>query len=224
MVVRQRDGHSRAAREGVPRIGNTTRPQLPARWLAAGANQKNGIRRTNADKRRAVEMALKAQPKKSYRAVATHVGVSQPFVGSVRSTDNRYQSSERTGRDGRTTNTSNIGRREERNSETDTGREKPEPRQQSFYSPRDMEIISRCPHSSSLRCRACPSGTRCPGTSVSLIETLACRCKSIRAVRLDEGPGGSPVVNRRLPTGPESLLSFSAARVVGIDPLTEFTR
>lgn len=55
-----------------------------ARWHACGANRAHGLRRTNADKRRAVEMALEMHPEKSDRALAEHVGVSDPFVGNVR--------------------------------------------------------------------------------------------------------------------------------------------
>ena len=49
-----------------------------------GANQSNGLRRTNADKRHAVELALKEFPKLSDRAIAEMCGVSQPFVSEFR--------------------------------------------------------------------------------------------------------------------------------------------
>jgi hypothetical protein len=57
-----------------------------ARWLAAGANQDHGIRRTNADKRRAVEQALSTEEgqRRSDNQIAQHCGVSQPFVSKVR--------------------------------------------------------------------------------------------------------------------------------------------
>jgi hypothetical protein len=57
-----------------------------AEWLAAGANARHGLKRTNADKQRAVELAL-ANPKcrgMSDRAVADHVGVSHTFVSKLR--------------------------------------------------------------------------------------------------------------------------------------------
>ena len=49
-------------------------------WASCAANKEHGLRRTNADKRRAVEMALKIQPKLSARAVADHVGVDEGMV------------------------------------------------------------------------------------------------------------------------------------------------
>lgn len=55
-----------------------------ARWLALSANKAHGLRRSNADKRRAVELALAIHPEMSDRAIAEHCGVSDPFVGSVR--------------------------------------------------------------------------------------------------------------------------------------------
>jgi hypothetical protein len=88
-----------------------------ARWLACSANRENGIRRTNADKRKAVEMALKARPKESDRSIAEHCGVHHTTVAAVRggSTGEISQSypdvTERTGRDGRTIDTANIGRK-----------------------------------------------------------------------------------------------------------------
>jgi len=88
-----------------------------ARWYACAANQTHGQRRTNEDKRRAVLLALK-HPKGaglSDRQIAEHVGVTHPFVGKIRSeasnTGNDYQSPTRIGRDGRTIDTTNIGRR-----------------------------------------------------------------------------------------------------------------
>lgn len=85
-----------------------------ARWLAAGSNKEHGVeglRRTQADKRRAVQMALRVKSDLSDRAIADHVGVSHPFVGDVRGSLEMVSSqrTERTGKDGRTTNTSNIG-------------------------------------------------------------------------------------------------------------------
>jgi hypothetical protein len=51
---------------------------------ALAANQTHGLRRTNADKRRAVELALDRWPDKSDREIATLAGTSHPFVGRVR--------------------------------------------------------------------------------------------------------------------------------------------
>ena len=87
-----------------------------ALWYAIGANRSHGLKRTNADKRKAVEMAL-AHPngtKLSDRQIAEHCGVGRDLVGEVRQarlSDSDSQSSMRTGADGRTTNTANIGKR-----------------------------------------------------------------------------------------------------------------
>lgn len=89
--------------------------QAEARWLACGANQSHGLKRTNADKRRAVELALALRPQMSDRAIAEHCGVSHQFVANVRaealSTVDSDAPAQRTGRDGRAINTGNIGRR-----------------------------------------------------------------------------------------------------------------
>lgn len=55
-----------------------------AQWLASGANKSHGLRRSNADKRRAVEMALKANASKSDSEIARHCGVSIPTVSNMR--------------------------------------------------------------------------------------------------------------------------------------------
>lgn len=74
---------------------------------ACGANQTNGLRRTNADKRVAV-MKLLHDPewsKKSDRWIAEKCGVSDPFVGEMRKQVQAVSSStndeKRTGRDGK---------------------------------------------------------------------------------------------------------------------------
>ncbi len=57
-----------------------------ARIYAAAANAAHGLRRSNADKRRAVGLLL-ADPewsKKSDREIARHCGVTHPFVAAVR--------------------------------------------------------------------------------------------------------------------------------------------
>lgn len=58
-----------------------------ARLYAAGANGAHGLRRTNDDKRRAVQMVLDdAQCAESWtdREIAKHCAVSVPFVGAMR--------------------------------------------------------------------------------------------------------------------------------------------
>lgn len=85
-----------------------------ARDMARAANRSHGVRLANADKRRIVETALEDKRDLSDHAIAEHCGVSQPFVSKIRhqlaQTDNGYQSTERIGRDGRTTETANIGK------------------------------------------------------------------------------------------------------------------
>lgn len=69
---------------------------------ALGANAAHGHRRTNADKRRCVEIALREFPNESSRTIAAMCGVSQPFVDGIRSQsgDNGYHLT-RTGADGK---------------------------------------------------------------------------------------------------------------------------
>jgi DNA modification methylase len=57
-----------------------------AQWFAIGANQTHGVRRTNADKRRAVLLALKhpSGRKLSIRQIAEHCGVAASFVKVVK--------------------------------------------------------------------------------------------------------------------------------------------
>lgn len=89
--------------------------QRDAVLFACGANSGHGLRRTNADKRRAVETMLRDEEWCGWsdNSIARACGVSQPFVASVRLTSNDYKSppTERLGADGRTMNTANIGKR-----------------------------------------------------------------------------------------------------------------
>jgi len=55
-----------------------------AMWWAAGANQRHGVRRTNADKRRAVALALHAKSDASLREIAEHCGVSHQTVADYK--------------------------------------------------------------------------------------------------------------------------------------------
>lgn len=88
--------------------------QKDASWESCGANKTHGLKRTNEDKRRAVEMALRLCPEKSDRMLADHCGVDHKTVAKLRpQTTGEVPQSEpqpRTGRDGRTINTANIGR------------------------------------------------------------------------------------------------------------------
>jgi len=70
---------------------------------ALGANALHGHRRSNADKRRCVEIALREFPKLSSRAVAKMCGVHHTFVESLRPQVATVATSpeERTGQDGK---------------------------------------------------------------------------------------------------------------------------
>lgn len=75
--------------------------QSDAQLFSYGVNAGHGLRRSNADKRKAVEGALKhaISGEWSDNQIAKHCGVSHPFVGSVRSsleTVSSESSSERT--------------------------------------------------------------------------------------------------------------------------------
>jgi hypothetical protein len=83
-------------------------------WMSLGANKDHGLRRTNDDKARAVKAALVARPSMSDRQIADHVGVHFDTVAKYRAelktTGTIGNSDSRTGRDGRTINTANIGK------------------------------------------------------------------------------------------------------------------
>lgn len=55
-----------------------------ALWFSIGANQTHGLKRSNADKRNAVELALRERPEMADNAIAIHAGVSWDLVKSVR--------------------------------------------------------------------------------------------------------------------------------------------
>jgi hypothetical protein len=88
-----------------------------AQWFSYSANQSHGLRRSNEDKRRAVIAAL-SHPKGaklSDRQIAEHCGVGPSMVNDHRKrlSDSGSQMPStpqiRTGRDGRSINTANIG-------------------------------------------------------------------------------------------------------------------
>jgi len=86
-----------------------------AQWHALQSNKDHGLRRSNEDKVRAVKMAMEHPKgeKMSDRAIADLLGVSPTMVAKYRpkeSTANRGQSRKRKGRDGRTINTTKIGK------------------------------------------------------------------------------------------------------------------
>lgn len=75
-----------AQNAGVLRVPATiqTGDRAFALWRSLGANKTHGLRRSNADKRRATEMALITAPQRSDREIAGHVGVSPTTVGTIR--------------------------------------------------------------------------------------------------------------------------------------------
>lgn len=91
---------------------------------AAGANATHGLRRTNADKRRAVERLLRdfEWRRWSDNAIAKQCGVSQPLVGKMRDElgfkDSDSPSGLRIGIDKRVIDTSKIGKSTQDTKET----------------------------------------------------------------------------------------------------------
>lgn len=55
-----------------------------AAWASAGANVTHGLRRTNADKRKATEMAIRLRPDMNDVSLANHCGVHPNHVAAVR--------------------------------------------------------------------------------------------------------------------------------------------
>lgn len=86
-------------------------------WASTKVNSHHGKRRSDETKRQQVRTAILHEKgvECSDNEIAKHCGVSQPFVGKVRrgleddSTYNVISQNERTGADGRTIDTSNIG-------------------------------------------------------------------------------------------------------------------
>ena len=88
--------------------------QQDAQWYSYAANKTHGLHRSNPDKQAAVKAAF-LHPngaKLSDGQIAEHVGVSDFMVRKYRAelTPIISESSTRTGRDGRTINTANIGK------------------------------------------------------------------------------------------------------------------
>lgn len=84
------DGYHRlhAARRAHYRLAVRVKPgtQTEAEWLAIGANQKHGLRRSNQDKQRSVRLAL-LHPngsRLSNREISRHCGVDHATVGKIR--------------------------------------------------------------------------------------------------------------------------------------------
>jgi len=73
-----------------------------AMLASCAANQTHGLRRTNADKRRAMELTLKLKPDWSDQAIANHAGVHVNTVALTRRQLPQNVGVERTGVDGKT--------------------------------------------------------------------------------------------------------------------------
>ena len=93
-----------------------------AKLFAATANTKHGLRRTHADKRKAVNTVLMDEEWRSLSNgdIAKRLSVTPQFVGDVRreleATRNDFESpTVRTGSDGRTINTKGIGKKRPNN-------------------------------------------------------------------------------------------------------------
>lgn len=111
----RRFGADHAGLEKLPcNVTNGTRED--AQWASYGANKSHGLRRLNCDKQKAVKAALRHPkgPKCSNVELAEHCGVGESMVRKYRdemeSTSQITKSDTRTGRDGRTINTANIGK------------------------------------------------------------------------------------------------------------------
>jgi hypothetical protein len=83
-----------------------------ALFLAASANKTHGLRRTNEDKRKAVAVLLTDEEWGLWanRRIADHCGVSDVFVGNLRREHGAPEPELRSGSDGRSIKTGNIGR------------------------------------------------------------------------------------------------------------------
>ena len=74
-----------------------------AMLASCAANQSHGLRRTNADKRRSVELTLKLQPGWSDQAIANHAGVHvNTFAKATEGRPSGEERTERTQRQGET--------------------------------------------------------------------------------------------------------------------------
>jgi hypothetical protein len=117
---------------------------------AAGANAEHGLRRTNADKRKAVTTILTGMKWQNWAdgLIAEKCRVSQPFVSRIRAelTQKGFESSStRVGKDGRTIDTSNIGKKAQDSdpanapTETEQGANEPSPETAGTDRPGDDE-------------------------------------------------------------------------------------
>jgi hypothetical protein len=78
------EAYKRLERRKIPVSITKVASKEAALELALGANQKHGLRLTNADKRHKVELAFGMWPKVSDNEIAKKTGVSQPFVSKLK--------------------------------------------------------------------------------------------------------------------------------------------
>jgi hypothetical protein len=92
--------------------------QSDAQWYSFGANKTHGLRRMPGDRIRAIIAALRhpEAANKSDREIAAHVGCHRETVAKYRKqievTSTSRKPASRVGRDGRTINTANIGKKQ----------------------------------------------------------------------------------------------------------------
>lgn len=141
-------GAREAKRSSIPaRVHQGT--QRDAVLFSVGANSKHGLRRTNADKRMAVEVLLNDPEwvKWSDRKIAEQAGVSDPFVSGIRRELLTVSSSEaaktadepRVGKDGKERRTPHQNGKPTQSREP--GEDSPEPRHQSKPDPKPDEPV-----------------------------------------------------------------------------------
>jgi ParB-like chromosome segregation protein Spo0J len=115
------DGHHRiaaATQAGLETIRALVKPGglRDAQLWSAGANKFHGLPRTNDDKRKQVTMMLLDDDWQEWsnHAIASHCGVSAPFVGKVRreleATGTIEEVNERKSKDGKARDTAKIGK------------------------------------------------------------------------------------------------------------------
>jgi hypothetical protein len=59
-------------------------PKEDALWFALGANRTNGKNMTPADKKHAIQLALKVWPERSVSQIAEQIGVNRRYADEVR--------------------------------------------------------------------------------------------------------------------------------------------
>jgi hypothetical protein len=106
---------------------------IEAKKYACSANKSHGLKRTNADKRKAVvmywEIVKHESPRPSNVDIADWCGVSEHLVRDVVKADSTSTKSKSTvGKDGRTYNTSNIGKNTKRTPAAPAAPPKPDPK------------------------------------------------------------------------------------------------